>query len=330
MAAAVIVVLAAASCASPLSSSGAPQASIPGYRLVHDIPLPGNTGRWDYEAFDASSHRLYITHLGGGEVVVFDTLQQKVVGVVKDVSSPHGVALAPDAGRLFVTATGTTELIAIDLTTLAVVGRAPAGDYPDGLDYVPGLGKVYVTDEHGSGDTIFDARSMRSTGSVNLGRDIGNTKYDPDAQLVVVAVGSSNELAAIDPRSDRVVGRFPLPGCEGAHGVQLVASPRRAFVACEGNRKVIAYDLVSERVLGSFGVGTTPDVLAYDQELQRVYVASEDGTLAVIQASDPPRKVVQGNAGPNAHTVAVDSTTHFLYFPLTDVGGRPVLRVLSP
>jgi DNA-binding beta-propeller fold protein YncE len=93
---------------------------------------------------------------------------------------------------------------------------------------------------------------------------------------------------------------------------------------------VIAYDLVSERVLGSFGVGTTPDVLAYDQELQRVYVASEDGTLAVIQASDPPRKVVQGNAGPNAHTVAVDSTTHFLYFPLTDVGGRPVLRVLSP
>jgi DNA-binding beta-propeller fold protein YncE len=97
--------------------------------------------------------------LGGGEVVVFDTLQQKVVGVVKDVSSAHGVALAPEAGRLFVTATGSNELIAIDLKTLAVVGRAPAGDCPDGLDYAPALGKVYVTDEHGSGDTIFDGRS---------------------------------------------------------------------------------------------------------------------------------------------------------------------------
>jgi len=195
---------------------------------------------------------------------------------------------------------------------------------------VPGLGKVYVSDEHGSGDTIFDARSMRSTGSVNLGRDIGNTKYDPDAKLVLVAVGSSNELAAIDPRTDRVVGRFPLPGCEGAHGVQWVPAPRRAFVACEGNSQVIAYDLVNNRVLASFGVGTTPDVLAYDPELQRVYVACEDGTLTVIQAGDPLRKVAQGNAGPNAHAVAVDPSTHFVYLPLTDVGGRPVLRVLSP
>jgi len=63
---------------------------------------------------------------------------------------------------------------------------------------------------------------------VNLGRHIGNTKYDPDAQLVVVAVGSSNELAAIDPRSDRVVGRFPLPRLCGRsrRAVGAVASPR--------------------------------------------------------------------------------------------------------
>ena len=94
--------------------------------------------------------------------------------------------------------------------------------------------------------------------------------------------------------------------------------------------RVLDLTLVSNRVLASFSVGTTPDVLAYDPELQRVYVACEDGTLAVIEASDPPRKVTQGNAGPNAHAIAVDSTTHFLYLPLTDVGGRPVLRVLSP
>ena len=36
---------------------------------------------------------------------------------------------------------------------------------------------------------------------------------------------------------------------------------------------------------------TTPDVLAHDPGLQRVYVAAEDGTLVVIQACDPPRKV---------------------------------------
>ena len=77
-------------------------------------------------------------------------------------------------------------------------------------------------------------------------------------------------------------------------------------------------------------MGATPDVIAYDSGLQRVYVASEDGQLAIIQAAGPLRKLAQGNGGPNAHTVAVDPSTHFVYLPLTDVGGRPMLRVLSP
>jgi hypothetical protein len=32
---------------------------------------------------------------------------------------------------------------------------------------------------------------------------------------------------------------------------------------------------------------------------------------------------------PNAHSVSVDPTTHLVYFPLQDVGGRPRLRVMS-
>ena len=38
----------------------------------------------------------------------------------------------------------------------------------------------------------------------------------------------------------------------------------------------------------------------------------------------------QGDAGPNAHSVSVDPATHVVYMPLTDVGGRPVLRELVP
>jgi YVTN family beta-propeller protein len=326
----IAVALPLAACASPFTSSGAVAASVPGYHQIQDIPLPGGTGRWDYQALDPSTHRLYIAHLGANDVVVFDTSQQKVIDVVKGIKSPHGLAVAPGAGRLFVTATGSNELVALDLITLSVVGRAAAGDYPDGVDYVPGLGKVYVTDEHGTGDTIVDAGTMRPRGSISLGSDIGNTKYAPESQLVFVAVGGSNELVAIDPQSDRIARRFALPGCEGAHGLQLVASAGRAYVGCEGNGKVVAYDLAGNRVLGSVGVGATPDVMAYDPGLQRIYVASEDGQLAVIQAGDPIRKLAQGNAGPNAHTVAVDPSTHFVYLPLTDVGGHPVLRVLAP
>ncbi len=301
-----------------------------GYKTVRDIELPGNTGRWDYQAVDAGQGRLYIAHLGASEVVAFDLRAQKVIGVVKNVASVHGMVVAPDIHRVFATATGRNEVAAIDPGSLQVTGTTPAGKYPDGLDYVPDVGKVVVTDEQGTGDTVIDAATVKNAGSVELGRDIGNTKYDSVSKLVYVAVGSSNQLAAIDPRSLSVVDRASLPGCEGAHGVQLTATPHRAFVGCEGNNAVVVLDLATKRVLAHFQVGNTPDVPAYDPGLQRVYVACEDGTLAVIAAADPVRKLGQGKPDPSAHTVAVDPATHLVYLPLTDVGARPVLRVMSP
>src|SRR5205823_14340147 len=102
------------------------------------------------------------------------------------------------------------------------------------------------------------------------------------------------------------------------------------FIGCEGNSAVVALDLSTKRVIARFQAGNTPDVLAYDPGLQRVYVACEDGTLTVLTAGDTVSKLGQGTPGPNAHTVAVDPATHLVYLPLMDVGGHPVLRVLSP
>lgn len=78
-------------------------------------------------------------------------------------------------------------------------------------------------------------------------------------------------------------------------------------------------------------MGQDPDVLAFDASLQRLYVASESGTVSVFTTSSAaPRKVGQGHLADAAHTVAVDQTTHRVYFPLQNVSGRPVLRVMEP
>ncbi len=200
------------------TSAGA-QASVPGYRTVRDVRLPGDTSRWDYQVHDPASHRLYVSHLGASEIVVFDTAQQKVIDVVKDVAGVHGLALAPDLGRLFASATDQNRVVVIDLNTLKVVASAPTGSYPDGVAYVPEAHSVFVSNEHGSGDTVVDARSNEHLGEVEIGGDIGNTQYDPVRKVVYVAVGSRNELVTLDPVKRAVVDRNGLGGCSGAHGV---------------------------------------------------------------------------------------------------------------
>jgi hypothetical protein len=33
---------------------------------------------------------------------------------------------------------------------------------------------------------------------------------------------------------------------------------------------------------------------------------------------------------PHAHTVAVDPKTHLVYFPLENIDGHPILRIMQP
>ena len=74
------------------------------------------------------------------------------------------------------------------------------------------------------------------------------------------------------------------------------------------------------------------DVLAFDPGLERLYAASETGTVAVfaVAADRAVSEMGRGFLGPDAHTVAVDPANHRVYFPLENVGGRPVLRIMEP
>lgn len=94
---------------------------------------------------------------------------------------------------------------------------------------------------------------------------------------MLVAVQTRNDLAVIDPATLHVTRRVPLPGCEHDHGLALAPADRLAFVACDGNARLLAVDLAAFRVTGTDKVGQDPDVLAYDPNARRLYVASESG-----------------------------------------------------
>lgn len=49
-------------------------------RLVADVPLPGSPSRFDYQSLDPITGRLWIAHMGAGQLVVVDTARRKVLG----------------------------------------------------------------------------------------------------------------------------------------------------------------------------------------------------------------------------------------------------------
>ena len=298
---------------------------------IADVPLGGGTTRLDYESIDTIRHLLFIAHLGDSTVIVFDTNSDRVVARIEGLSKVHGVLVIPELGRVYASATGTNEVVAIDETTLKITARMPGGVYPDGMAYAPKFHKLYVSDEHGNTDTVIDVRTNERIGTIALGGEVGNTQYDPVSKHVFVNVQTRKQLVEIDPATDKIVARTDLPGADGNHGLLIEPRQRRAFIACEGNDKLLVLNLESKKIIASFEVGADPDVLAYDSSLGYLLVAGEAGIVSMFEvAGGQTSKIGEGFLGANAHVVATDSVSHRSYFPLKDINGRTILRIMRP
>jgi DNA-binding beta-propeller fold protein YncE len=297
---------------------------------VADVPMPGPPVRFDYQSLDALNGRLYIAHMNADQLVVFDTGKRAVVANLDGFKRVHGVFAAPEAHRLFASATGIHQVIAVDTRTLRIVGAAGPITYPDGLAYVPKLKKVFASDEHGGLEAVIDATTMTLTTTIPLGGGAGNTVYDPISGHVLVAVHGVNMLVIIDPATNLILRRYPLPGIENPHGIVLDVADRVAFVTGEENHSLAVVDLNSRKMLSSYPVGADPDVLAFDPSLKRLYVAAESGTVTIFQYTSRKLELLGTLDMPHAHSVAVDPRTHLVYFPLQDVAGHPILRIMRP
>lgn len=297
---------------------------------VTDIPMPGPAVRFDYQTFDPSTGRLYIAHMDADQLVVFDTFNNQVVANLDGFKRVHGVAVSAELHRLYASVTGDHKVVAVDTRTLKTVGTAGPVNYPDGLAYVPRQNRVFVSDEHGGVDAVIDAESNKLITNIALGGGAGNTVYDPVSQHVLVAVHSVNLLAVIDPATNQIIRHVPLPGIKNPHGIVLDTIAHVAFVAGEENHSLAMVDLDSMKILSTYQVGEDPDVLAYDPGLKRLYVSAESGTVTIFRSNDKNLALLGSFNMPHAHTVSVDPKTHLVYFPLENVDGHPLLRIMRP
>lgn len=297
---------------------------------VADIPMPGPAVRFDYQSLDVDHGRLYIAHMNADQLVVFDTTKRQVVANLDGFKRVHGVLAVPEIGRVYASVTGEHQVAAVDMTALKIIATIGPVNYPDGLAYSPATKRVFVSDEHGGVDAVVDAVSNKLLMSIPLSGGAGNTVYDAGSGHILVAVHGVNELVAIDPAAMKIIGRYSLPGIKNPHGIALDVANRLAFIAGEENHSLAIFDLKTMKLVSVHPVGDDPDVLAFDPGLQRLYVSAESGTVSVFQETDRSAHLLGQFDMPHAHTVAVDPKSHLVYFPLENVNGHPLLRIMKP
>lgn len=321
------------------------------FTVVGDFSLGASVNRTDYESVDPVARRLYISKMGGGQLLVFDLEHNSLVAQLDGFPKITGVLVVADIHKLYASApgsgvlqslvvglgmaglsSGSGEIVVRDTHLLREVARVPGGAFPDGTAYDPKLQRIFVSDELGGAIMVIDASGDKLVGRVNAGGEVGNVQYDSATNRIYVPVQSHNELIALEPRHAVVIMRYALAGCDHPHGFIVAPKGGLGYVACDGNDQLLTVDLATGHVLRRQTVAHDPDVLATDAAANRLYVAAESGNLSIFSIAHPraPESLGEVFVAPDAHTVAVDPVSHRLYFALANLNGSAALRVLAP
>lgn len=243
----------------------------------------------------------------------------------------HGVAFDPDSQLGFISRSGTNTVDVFDPRTMEVLRRIPVDEDVDAILFDPSSKLVYAASGSPRLATLIDPSKQAKVGTLPLGGSPEFVVAEPGTGLLYQNLVDMNAVALVDLARRSVVDRWPLTGCEAPTGIALDAARRRLFVACKGNAVLVVVSLDSHRVTGSIAVGPSPDSVAYDPGLQRIYATGRWGLMSVIQqdGADAYRALEPVHLHLGAHTLAVDPVTHRVYAAYASLIGAPRLAVFD-
>ena len=283
-------------------------AAEPAYKIVDRIKVPD--GGFDYATFDAATGRILMARTDFTTVI--DTKTGKLSQLA---SAARGHMALPIPGTTLVLLPQRQGTIRIaDAATDMVLAELPGGKNPDGATYDPVTKLVFVMNRESAEATVIDPIAKKVVATIPIGGSIEFTVSD-GAGKVFANDESVGDIAVIDVKTLKMIGRYKMEGCMAPSGLAFVPGAKLLISSCRnGVAKVIQSDTGKE--VASLPIGRGPDAVIYDAARKLAFITcGGDGVMEVISLADPTRiSVVQHLATQaGSRTGMVDPGTGRLY-----------------
>lgn len=297
------------------------------YHVAKKI-MVGGEGSWDYLAFDAQTHRLFVSH--SDRVVVINTNSDKVVGEILKLDGVHGMAIANEYGRGFVSNGTSSTVSVVDMKTLKVVNNIAVGQKPDAILYDAFSHRVFVYNGRSNDASVIDAQKGTVIATVALGGKPEFSVTDRKGHIFV-NLEDKSEVVGLDASTLKIFARWPLKNGEEPTGLAIDIEHNRLFSVCK-NKLMFVLDSDNGTVVATLRIGAKVDGCAFDPGTGLVFSSNGEGTITVIREASPSKFSVLETVAtqPGAKTITLDPVTHTLYLPTAEFGPTPAPTPGSP
>src|SRR5262245_36606459 len=181
-------------------------------------------------AAQQSKLRIIQTNSAGDNIHIIDAVTNKVVGEIKGIEAPHGVAVAPDGSRIYISEQADRTLTVVDGKTLQISKRIPLSGNPNLVDISSDGRWIYVAialtwDDYSEfpqikanpscGVDIIATASLEKAKTIPIRGGIHDLNVTPDGKYVLA--GSSrgarppaNLMNVIDTKTNEIVWKLVL------------------------------------------------------------------------------------------------------------------------
>ncbi len=229
------------------------------------------------------------------------------------------------ARRLYISRA--THVIVLDLDSGKTVGDIADTPGVHGIALAPELGRGFVSNGREGTVSIFDLKTLATSGKVKVGDNPDAILYDPATRRVFTFNGRSQDSTAIDAEKGTVLGTIKLGGkpefaaSDGKGGV---------WVNIEDKSELVLIDPGKLEVKSKWPLApcTEPSGLSLDKKNRRLFVGCDNKMMAVVNA-DTGKVLATPAIGDGVDATAFDDETG-LAFASCGEGVLTVVKEDSP
>jgi len=267
---------------------------------------------------DPRGSRVFVAHTGADRVDILDCRSATYLGGIPDLPGVAGVLIDSGQDVLFTSdrAAGRVSLFRCSDQTL--IDRVPVGPRPNALAYDRRSRRLFcfnLGEPVGTNCTVsvISVEERRVMTTIDLPGRPRWAIYDDSSRSVYVNIAEPAMIGVIEADVLKMSGTISVPAA-GPHGLAIVPEERGASLWCAADAGILlVIDRDSRAVEATLALPGTPDVVMYDRDLGRLYVAvGSPGTVSVVDVRRRAfRETIETEEG--AHTIGWDPASRRLF-----------------
>jgi DNA-binding beta-propeller fold protein YncE len=267
---------------------------------------------------DPRGSQLFVAHTGADRVDILDCRSGTYLGAIPDLPGVAGVLIESQQDLLFTSERAAGRVSLFRCSDRLLIDRVAVGPRPNALAYDRRARRLFSFNL-GEPAGINCTASVVSTEECRVTKTIalpGRPRWaicGESSRSVYVNIAEPAMIGVIQADVLMLSGAIPVPAA-GPHGLSIVREEQGASLWCAADAgNLVVIDRDSGAVETTLTLPGTPDVVMYDRDLARLYVAvGSPGTVSAFDArARLHRETIPTEE--RAHTIGWDPASRRLF-----------------